>query len=625
MDDTSGPNPPVPALYQPLNKGTNELRLLEILPSEDNSATIQVTFSTRPFEDARGNFIPFSYVWGDPKDTETISINGIPKKVTKNLADFLRQTRALLPDILAKAHWEKPALFWADAICINQDDIDERNHQVQLMKDIYSSAPTALTWLGHTENASLAAKLLDALGEWLDACKVASPGAHWKTFNPNHGGWMEKNPSFWVFDQGVNEHWEALKTIAMSVYWKRTWTFQEMTLPANVLLIYDSSLLTWSSFEGWLIWVFGLLGLVDTKLTPDYNKDVAQVYCEFVRAWIDEVQNVNFLLHSGHGFYTHRWTKELDLPSWAPNWAAISRYYLPENEPLSASFVSSDHFAGFQAAGSLPASHAYMSDSCRVLTLTGAVCDQVDEMYPAWQSSTGDLALAKSLVEFVENYTNRFGFKPTRQGGSSMHLLQMLFRNAMYDMTLDGSQRLSESTPEETGKLVLCFLIAALRGLATGEGEPPSLDWKSVAAKYLPLLGIPPEQDFSTSWKRDILGNAEVEPSPDAVHWHDAAEALEWAWENCKAEVQLVEQTLMASIGQNFKFVTKSGHMGIAGSVEVGDEVVVLAGCDAPVLRRKKGQHHEYIGPCFVLGLMDGEAKQMVDQGETGMETFELH
>jgi hypothetical protein len=38
--------------------------------------------------------------------------------------------------------------IWVDAICINQDDEDEKMAQILLMKDIYSHAETVYIWLG---------------------------------------------------------------------------------------------------------------------------------------------------------------------------------------------------------------------------------------------------------------------------------------------------------------------------------------------------------------------------------------------------------------------------------------------------------------------------------------------
>jgi hypothetical protein len=39
-------------------------------------------------------------------------------------------------------------LPWIDAICINQDDLDEKSRQVLLIGDIYKNAATVLMWIG---------------------------------------------------------------------------------------------------------------------------------------------------------------------------------------------------------------------------------------------------------------------------------------------------------------------------------------------------------------------------------------------------------------------------------------------------------------------------------------------
>ncbi|KAI6797812.1 hypothetical protein KC332_g13920 [Hortaea werneckii] len=56
--------------------------------------------------------------------------------------------------------------FWIDAICINQDDIDEKNCQVQMMGEIYESAECVIACLGeHADDSRL---LFEHLGD-LDA------------------------------------------------------------------------------------------------------------------------------------------------------------------------------------------------------------------------------------------------------------------------------------------------------------------------------------------------------------------------------------------------------------------------------------------------------------------------
>ena len=49
---------------------------------------------------------------------------------------------------MIKFFCKTPALFWVDSLCINQEDVPERNQQVALMADIYGKAGTVAIWLG---------------------------------------------------------------------------------------------------------------------------------------------------------------------------------------------------------------------------------------------------------------------------------------------------------------------------------------------------------------------------------------------------------------------------------------------------------------------------------------------
>ena len=46
---------------------------------------------------------------------------------------------------------DKSLQIWADAVCINQNDLDERSSQVNIMSDIYSGAKNCQIWLGTVE------------------------------------------------------------------------------------------------------------------------------------------------------------------------------------------------------------------------------------------------------------------------------------------------------------------------------------------------------------------------------------------------------------------------------------------------------------------------------------------
>ncbi|KAK2601833.1 hypothetical protein QQS21_004616 [Conoideocrella luteorostrata] len=87
------------------------------------------------------SFYALSYVWGPQARTHQILIDGKSLKVTENLYFALRDMQMQHMGNL---------YVWADAICINQDDLAERSEQVLLMREIYHSAYFVQIWLGLT-------------------------------------------------------------------------------------------------------------------------------------------------------------------------------------------------------------------------------------------------------------------------------------------------------------------------------------------------------------------------------------------------------------------------------------------------------------------------------------------
>ena len=63
----------------------------------------------------------------------------------------------LIPDLSHLRDRAVERLIWVDAVCINQADINERGHQVQIMAKIYSKAYRVIIWLGEaTDNSDRA-------------------------------------------------------------------------------------------------------------------------------------------------------------------------------------------------------------------------------------------------------------------------------------------------------------------------------------------------------------------------------------------------------------------------------------------------------------------------------------
>lgn len=83
-------------------------------------------------------FEAVSYVWGVPDFNRAMVSPAGVIWLTPNLEYALKAVR--LPDCVR--------VLWADAVCINQCDIEERGRQVQMMGWIYRSAEQVLVWLG---------------------------------------------------------------------------------------------------------------------------------------------------------------------------------------------------------------------------------------------------------------------------------------------------------------------------------------------------------------------------------------------------------------------------------------------------------------------------------------------
>jgi hypothetical protein len=89
--------------------------------------------------DDNPDYETLSYVWGDSRHTKSITVGGEIFNATDNLFDFLgclRQPTAV-------------RFLWADAICIDQINDDEKGRQIGLMTRIYRQAKEAHIWFGN--------------------------------------------------------------------------------------------------------------------------------------------------------------------------------------------------------------------------------------------------------------------------------------------------------------------------------------------------------------------------------------------------------------------------------------------------------------------------------------------
>ncbi len=125
--------------YNKLDPQRREIRLCTLHPGSLDDPLV-CTLSTISLDD-KPEYETLSYVWGDPTFNKEIRENGDVLRVTTSLHTALRYLRFT----------ENPRVIWADGICINQGDLNERSSQVGMMGDIYRAGKELQVWLGEAE------------------------------------------------------------------------------------------------------------------------------------------------------------------------------------------------------------------------------------------------------------------------------------------------------------------------------------------------------------------------------------------------------------------------------------------------------------------------------------------
>ena len=219
--------------YEPLNLEVREVRLLNILPSTDRNEDIRGYLTHHDLDADINNisggamcFDALSYVWGDVEPMGNAYITDQEIQVRPNLVAALKHLRSS----------ENVCQLWVDALCIDQGNTEERNHQVGLMNAIYSKSRRVISWLGEqSETSHLAMTYLNRVNEIF------------QFQNPP----KEATLSRWARNLESEGYWTALYHLFHHPYWTRLWIVQEVLLnesPHSVIRYGDDSV-RWLTLE----------------------------------------------------------------------------------------------------------------------------------------------------------------------------------------------------------------------------------------------------------------------------------------------------------------------------------------------------------------------------------------
>ncbi|KAJ4321489.1 hypothetical protein N0V84_005291 [Fusarium piperis] len=227
--------------YLPLDTSRQEIRLLEIVSTNPEIACRfhPVSLLDNP------SFCALSYVWGDEGDTQDITVNDARQSITSSLANALEYAvfhwKATFPDRDVGS-----CRLWADAICINQADNQEKGQQVQLMKEVYSMAEVvfcALDFKAPEKEMQLAFHAITSIATGAEEDGFEIPDVVSALYKKPKRAKMRRVTECLELSCQLLRHLgvtlgSALKVFCSLTYWKRAWIFQEVVLARRPVFIY---------------------------------------------------------------------------------------------------------------------------------------------------------------------------------------------------------------------------------------------------------------------------------------------------------------------------------------------------------------------------------------------------
>jgi hypothetical protein len=246
-------SPDIETIYKslPLSSTIEEIRTATIEPGRDDEP-ITLTLGKSDLLHAKYSALSYMWEYRTPsflplklweKSKTDIQCKGVLQevthkvthKVTPNLYAALRQLR----------HPKHPKVLWIDAICINQEDKNEKTGQLKLMGRIYTRAETTVVWLGEeTYTSSLGFKAIGILSA------IMLHGLNSK--HKSEGGAMQKPNGFFrsqVFYWRLILYVAAFVWLLRNPYFARVWIIQEIALSHDLVIQLGPQCVSMKQFE----------------------------------------------------------------------------------------------------------------------------------------------------------------------------------------------------------------------------------------------------------------------------------------------------------------------------------------------------------------------------------------
>ncbi|KAH8787970.1 heterokaryon incompatibility protein-domain-containing protein [Diaporthe sp. PMI_573] len=575
-------------------------------------------------------FYALSYCWGSATRDKDIVCNGKLLSVTVHLKRGIQELQAI--PMLAES-W-----IWIDQISINQDDLDERSHQVGLMERIYVQAIRTIVWLGPSDGPCEGGYgLSEKLFELCQRQEYSSFNLGWKMRHPKRKLNEELDDSLRLAVPRLNSPpWAELDKMLKKPWFSRIWVIQEVDLSKETpLLVYGGKARDFTPLLLAGRWIGG------SKILPISESPAPKPLTSFC------LEDLYLILNS-----RHRWSLEalllhtLDHEATDPRdhifallgIAAETSRTMSWPSELRPDYKSPPWRIFRQVTMYLIEQTGYLTP----LLLVGSTSGVKDDAHPSWVPDYG----AKPTMPCPTGVTLRASRTirvtlPWRASGSLTTIIQQYQNDRK--LSLDGFEVdqilwTSAGTTNERDDSILFRWLEGAAGaiLWSFDSFHSSVDYDSVLTGFFDAFVRIVCSVYEDGTYRPRLA--------DVLEYMDVQEAAENPREgyfrtmrtrmvgsllresapptkSCQVS-QLLEYFTLRSWDI---FLTKGGDLGIARRAgRLGDAVAVLRGGAMPFILRPVSTGVELLGACVVLKWMNGLAIDMWKQSKIEKSTFTL-
>ena len=242
----------------------NHIRLLCLLPATSETDDLKAVIEHVPIG-ATGDYRALSYVWGSSKSTSELETPMGRVGITTSLSCALRHLRRI----------NDPLTLWVDAVCINQEDNDEKIRQIRLLPRIFQRATSVTAFLdkGKVHDRAIETLMqINAKAQQSDSF-VDLEGPSGKPHmdrglvaatNGEDGGTAEEEafawpeclpavPKLWAskpVPPPQDPIWNAIHDFFANPWFRRAWVIQEIVFASSIRVICGKWIVEWNDLFG---------------------------------------------------------------------------------------------------------------------------------------------------------------------------------------------------------------------------------------------------------------------------------------------------------------------------------------------------------------------------------------